>query len=298
VTVHGTSRGSLGGTERQTRRWWSYGIPGGRLGIGLTAIAIAVLVAYWILLPVPPTSDAENYWVLDLADPYRNRWAEAHSFVYSPVVAQLVYPFTLLPFDVFYRLLLAANLVCLVFLLGPIFAALALILPFVQSELVTGQIHLPLAVMCVLLFAWPATWAFGTLTKVTPSVTILWFIARREWRAVGIATGVTAAIVAVSVATAPQLWADWIDLLVESSTRSVQNFTVNEWPVIYRLPIAAGLMVMAAWRGRRAAVPVLVCFSLPAIWVGSLVMLAAIPRLIDPDETGIGDDEPAGSLRQ
>ena len=70
------------------------------------------------------------------------------------------------------------------------------------------------------------------------------------------------------------------DLLGASSIRHVENFAISERPVLYRLPIAAGLVVLAAWRNRPAALPVIVCFALPAIWLGSLVLLAAIPRVV------------------
>ena len=252
-----------------------YGTP----WLALHAIGWAVLVAYLVLSPIPLTSDVENYWLLDTADPYRNRWGSADAFVYSPAFGQFVYPFTFLPFEAFYRLLMTINLVCLAWLLGPVFGALVLAVPFVQSELTTGQIHLPLTVMCVLLVRHPASWAFGVLTKVTPGVSLLWYVGRREWRRAAVATGVTLAIVAVSVVTWPSAWADWIDLLLESSTRNIENFVVNEYPAIYRMPIAAGLLVMAAWRNRPAAIPILVCYSLPAIWFGALVMLAGVPRL-------------------
>ncbi len=245
-----------------------------------TALGVVVLIAYWVSASIPLTSDAENYWNLDLADPYRNRWAAAESFVYSPAFGQLLYPFTLLPFEVFYRLLLAVNLLCLAYLIGPLFGAVALLLPFVQSELTTGQIHLPLGVMCVAMLRHPSWWAFGSLTKVTPGLTILWFAGRREWRKVATAIAATLVIVVVSFATWPSAWTDWFALLAESSTRTVSNFTVSDWPVVFRLPIGAGLMVMAAWRNRAAAIPLIVCFSLPAIWVGSLVLVLAVPRMI------------------
>ena len=242
-------------------------------------LGLAVLIAYLIATPVPGGSDAHNYYALDLTDPYRNRWADYESFVYSPAFGQLIYPATLLPIEVFYKTLQAINLACLAWLLGPLGAALALILPVTRSELSGGQIHLWLAVMCVLGVRYPGVWAFGLLTKVTPGVGLLYFAARREWGMVGQAAFSTAAIVAVSALLLPQAWVGWIDLLAESSTRNVQNFALREWPAAVRLPIAAGLTVMAGWRHRPAALPVIVCFALPAIWPGALTLLAAIPRL-------------------
>ena len=107
----------------------------------------------------------------------------------------------------------------------------------------------------------------------------MWFVGRREWRNLAIALGTTAGIIAVSAVLWPEAWVEWLALLSESSTRYVANFSVSQWPAIFRVPIAAGLALMAAWRGRPAALPVIACFALPTIWVGSLVMLLAVPRL-------------------
>jgi hypothetical protein len=245
----------------------------------LELLALGALFAFLTLAPIPPTSDAANYHALDLSDPYRNRWAASGSFVYSPAFGQFLHPLTLLPFEAFYRLVLAINLVCLWWLLG-LWAAPALLLPFVQAELSTGQIHLPIAVMIVLSTSYAGASAFGLLTKVTPGVTILWWLARREWKRAMIALVATAAIVGVSAAIWPTAWMDWLGLLTESSTRHVENFTVSSWPVALRLPVSACLVVLAAWRNRPAALPVIACFALPAIWFGALVMLLAIPRMV------------------
>jgi hypothetical protein len=243
-------------------------------------VAIVALVAAWVLVRPAPSSDAHAYWMLDLSDPYREGFAGPDAFLYSPAFGQLIYPATLLPFEAFFRLLLALNLLCLGWLLGPFWAAVALLLPPVQVELATGNIHLPLAVMCAVGLARPGSWSFGLLTKVTPGIGLLWFVARREWRALLIGVGTTTAIVAISFVLSPQAWVDWIGLLAESSTMRVGNLVLDQWPVVYRLPIACGLMVMAAWRNRPAAVPLIVCFALPAIWVGAIALAFAVPRLV------------------
>lgn len=243
----------------------------------LSVLSVAVLVAYLALTPVVEASDAMDYYLLDLSDPYANPWGSLHAFVYSPVYAQVLYPLTLLPFEAFYKVLVAINLSALVFLLGPVWAVVAL--PLAHSDISNGQVHLPLAASIVLMLRSPGWAAFGLLSKVTPGVTVLWFVGRREWRNLAVALGITAVIIAVSAVLWPEAWLAWIELLSESSTRHVANFSISQWPAIFRLPIAAGLVMMAAWRGRPAALPVIACFALPTIWVGSLVMLLAVPRL-------------------
>jgi hypothetical protein len=242
-------------------------------------VGFGALIGFCIFSPIPAGSDAHNYYALDLADPYRNRWFDHESFVYSPAFGQLLYPLTLLPVEVFYKVIQGVNIVCLGWLLGPVWGAASLVLPPVQAELGTNNIHLPLAVMCVVGLRYPAAWAFGLLTKVTPGVVAFWYIARWEWRPILITAGVTAGIFAVSYVTLPEAWSEWFGLLLESPTRTEATFSVSEWPVVFRLPLAAGLMVMASWRDRPAAIPAIVCFALPAIWLGSLTLLLAVPRL-------------------
>ncbi len=48
-------------------------------------------------------------------------------------------------------------------------------------------------------FRYPAAWSLILLTKITPGIGLLWFAVRREWRALAIALGATAAIASVSL---------------------------------------------------------------------------------------------------
>ena len=242
---------------------------------------LAVLIAYLVITPVPGGSDAHNYYALDLTDPYRNRWAASESFVYSPAFGQLIYPATLLPIDVFYKMFQAISLACLGWLLGPLGAALALIVPFTRSELNSAQIHLELAVMCVVGMRYSGAWAFGLLTKVTPGVGLLYFAARREWGKGGV-SAVDHSSNHRRFGSCPSRCVGRLDRApsAESSTRTVQVFALNEWPAAFRASRSQpGWPVMAGWRGRPAAIPVIVCFALPAIWPGALTLLAAVPRL-------------------
>lgn len=253
--------------------------PDRRAWLAIQVACVGVLAVFWFFSPVPGGSDAHNYHALDLADPYRNRWLAHESFVYSPAFGQILYPLTLLPVEAFYKVIQAINLACLGWLVGPVWGAALLPLPPMQVELTTNNIHLPLAVMCVIGIRHPPAWAFGVLTKVSPGVLVFWYLAHAKWRPIFITGGVVLGITAVSYVLLPDAWWEWLGLLTESSTMTEGTFSVSQWPVVLRLPIAAGLMVMARWRNRPAAIPAIVCFALPAIWLGALTMLAAIPRL-------------------
>ena len=247
------------------RAWLAYG-------------GIVILLAHWLLSGYPATSDADNFWQVDPFDPYPEPWGGPNAFVYSPAFAQLISPLTLLPWEIFYKVWQAIGLAALAYLLTPAGAAVALLLPFIRSDIDGGQIHLWLAVVMVSLH--PASWALGLLTKVTPGVGLLWYVGRREWRQVWSALLITALIVAVSMFIDYGAWMAWIRLLIESSTMRMSNMAFSEWPALFRLPIAAGFTVMAAWRNRPAALPLIICFALPAIWPASLALVAAVPRLL------------------
>ena len=123
-------------------------------------------------------------------------------------------------------------------------------------------------------FRWPAAWAFPILTKITPAVGLLWFAVRREWRALAIAIGVTAAVVVASFALSPSAWADWIAFLLASPGRSEL--------LVVRLVIGGLLVAFGAATGRRWLVPVAVWISLPVVWINSWVILLATIRLSQP----------------
>ena len=122
-------------------------------------------------------------------------------------------------------------------------------------------------------FRWAGTWAFVLLTKVTPGVGLLWFAVRREWRALGSRPPARPGHRGGVVALAPQLWADWFDLLAGSTGSSTVPGSVPI-PLILRLPVAVAVIAWAAVSDRRWLLPVGVLLAMPVIWWGSFAMLA------------------------
>ena len=113
---------------------------------------------------------------------------------------------------------------------------------------------------------------------MTPALGLLWFVVRREWRALVEVGVVTAAIVAVSLLIAPQLWRQWIDLLVSSTGSSTVSGSVPV-PLLLRLPVAAVVIIWAALGDRRWALPIGVLLAMPVIWWGSFALLTACVAL-------------------
>jgi len=148
-------------------------------------------------------------------------------------------------------------------------------------ELAGGNIHLLLAAAMVLGFRWPATWALVLLTKITPGIGLLWFAVRGEWRQLAIALGATAAIVAVSFATMPDAWFQWVGVLTRIAGRD-GTWAAVPVPFLVRLPFAVALVVWGARTNRRWTVPVAGMLALPALWYGGLTMLLAVIALREP----------------
>lgn len=253
------------------------------LPLVVRAVAVAWIVFFWAwLIGFQSTFaevDAEAYWGLDFDALYvGSRLGDQDAFLYSPVIAWLFAPFSLVPYEVFYAVLAAANLAALVWLLGFEVAALALLLQPISNEVARGNIHLLLALAIVVGFRYSGSWAWVLLTKVTPGIGLLWFAFRREWRSFGVAVLWTGGIVAVSFVIAPDLWLRWFDLLATNagSTRP----SLLEIPVGPRLAVAAAVLGFGAWRNLPAVVPIAAMLALPAIWVNSLAMLVAVVPLL------------------
>jgi hypothetical protein len=246
----------------------------------LRSLAVGWLIFWFIwLLSTRSTfveTDSQAYWGFDMGSLYAGvHLGDQGAFLYSPLVAQLLAPFSALPYGVFYALLAAANLGALVYLLGWELAALSLFLVPVSNEVARGNIHLLLAVAIVVGLRRPAAWAAVLLTKVTPGIGLLWFAFRREWRSLAIALGVTAALVLVSFVLVPNLWQAWISMLL-SNTDATRPNAVLQVPVLPRLVVAVGLLAIGAAWNKPAIVPVAALVALPAIWVNSLSMLVAV----------------------
>lgn len=244
---------------------------------------IVVLFVWWLLSFHDYQHDARAYWASDLADLYaRGQVGGEDAYLYSPAFAQLFVPLALLPWGVFAALWAGLNLAALVWMAGPVIAALLLVIPGspVIDEVGTGNIHLLLAAAIVLAFRFPAAWAFPLLTKVTPGVGLLWLAGARRWRALAVAIGATAGISLVSFLLAPALWTDWITVLAENAQRQVpDSAAIIPGSVLLRTTIAGVLALVGGALGWRFIVPVAATLALPVPWSSGLSVLVAIIAL-------------------
>jgi hypothetical protein len=248
-----------------------------RLFLGL---GIVICAYYWYLLTSDTGApvDVHAYWAANPDDLYPSASdpLSKDAYLYAPPFEILVGWGRHLDFEVFTAIWRALLLVTLVWLAGPLVGLVIFLYP-VASEINAGNIQILLAAAIVLSFrggAWPATWAFVLLTKVTPGIGLLWFALRREWRALAVAIGAALAIAAVTFAIWPDRWLTWLRLIVDGGEPApLSPYYLPFWP---RFIAAAAIVAIGAWRGWRWPVVVGATLALPAFYTISPSMLVGV----------------------
>ena len=256
---------------------------------------LAGLVSVWLTFALVvhfdgPGVDSHAYWLAWRGEMYKGAPATYDAFLYSPAFAQAIWPLTLAPWPVFALTWSALGCAALVWLVRGCRWQVAVPLLLIGShEVVAGNINWLLALVVVLGQRHPWLWAVPLLTKVVPGVGPLWFLVRREWRALAISLGATILIVTVSWASAPHLWQQWLDLLLESSASTGETVGGPFLPpLIYRVPVVVALVVWAARTGRSWVLPVAMLLASPVAGP-YFALLLAIPRLREADRlAGLG----------
>jgi len=195
------------------------------------------------------------------------------AYLYSPVFAQLFTPFTHLPWSWFGVLWPAAAACAYIWLVKPIGWLWGVpILTLGLEDATIGNISWLLALTCALGLRRPWIWCVAILTKITPAVGIVYFIAQRNWRALAGIASATLLAVGVSYLLDPGLWSDWLWFLAEHRSGD---------PLLpLRTLSAAAIAFVAARTSRPWLIPFAILLASPVLMVYSLGVLAAVPRLL------------------
>lgn len=257
---------------------------------GLTIVGGAYALFFLVAHLLGAPTDAYEYWSVPLDQVYLAFTEHGPGYAYPPPFAILMAPLTTISYDAFYGGWVAMMAIAAFWLVRPLswvwrVPLLLLIVP----ELLTGNYHLILATALVVGFEHAGASAILLLSKVTPGISVLWFVARREWRAVVVAASVTVAVIAVSIFIQPELWGRWW-AAITSHAFSTGPATVG-LPLATRLPIAIALIVFAARTNRRWLVPIGALLAMPWIYLQSFAILLAIVRL-RPEATLVDATEP------
>ena len=241
--------------------------------LGLLAAAV-LCVRFWLLMKgaADPTwrADAFTYYSSSLG--YSRSPGPPGAFLYPPLFWQLLAPFRLLPFDLFYALWVAAELACLIYLVGPMGAAALAFVPVVATDMWVGHVYLFMAAALALSLGRP-TWWWLLSIKATTFVGVLYHAFRREWRAFFQAAGLAGGLVSLSFLIAPDAWFRWLALSRDSPPA---------WELFLaaRLTFAVFLVAYAAWRRLPWVVPIAVTLSVPIFWPESIILMLASLRLV------------------
>ena len=254
------------------------------------AIGHGLIVAGWLFLAyvfliIAPREgifgmDAWAYWNVDRPDVYSVPLSGFGSFPYSPPAALVADTFDAVPWNTFIWFWTALLVATGIFIGGSgLWIAIVFAFPPVALDLLYGNIHLLLAVAVALGFRYPWTWTFVLLTKFTMGIGLLWFVVRREWRELALAVIPAVVICAASYVFAPELWAAWIDFLLDSP-QVVDEAGSIPLPLWLRLAVAALIVIWGARTDRRWTVVVAATLALPVLWIAGLaVLVGVIPEL-------------------
>ena len=244
------------------------------IDVALRAAYVVVLIIFTVLRPVP-ADDAHAYWAVNISDPYTRPVATFDAFTYTPPAALFFGVLGHLPFEVFqagWTLLIG---LALLWLAGP-WSLLFVVIPVVASDVYVGNIHVLLGAAIIASFRWPAFWAVPLLTKPSCGVGLLWYVARGEWRRLGIALGTTAALAGLAFVIAPDLWPKWITYVLDTGVSP--NVGTAAWiaiPLLIRSAAAILLVLWGARTNRAWTVPIASMLALPVLWMVGLAMLTA-----------------------
>jgi hypothetical protein len=252
----------------------------------IRAVRDALSIAGVLLLIITfrtggPGFDFYAYWAVDPADPYTVIEGFG-AFHYTPPLVWFALPLRIVSWPLAYWIYFGILMAVLVWLARD-WALAWLAFPPVASELYHGNIHLLIAAALVLSLRYPVAYWFIALSKVSPGVTAIWYLARREWRNFALAVGGAAIIAAIAFILAPDLWLEWLKHL-SSYTTQAQNLIAI--PLAVRLPIAALLVLVAARTNRPWILAPAVVLSLPLLWVHGLAVLVAITPLVRMSRVG------------
>jgi len=244
-----------------------------RFALATTSVVMLLVVWFGFTVSGGNPVDAEAFYDLDPAHLYVH---DAREYLWSPAFAQLTTPLRALPFEPFVAVVRGGELAAL-FVMAPLGAWAAIWLWPVTAEVNAANINLILMLCVVASLRWPAAWVLPLITKPTMGVGLLWYVARKEWRSLGIAMGATAIVCGVSFAVNPQAWFDWIRYLIDFSTIPGWPFPIPIW---MRLPISVVIVWWGARTDRAWALPLGVIIGMPKLFFLSIAMLIGlIPTL-------------------
>ena len=241
---------------------------------------ILALVAVGVVASFPSRigQDSRAYWLAWHEGMYGARalFGGPDAYLYSPAFAAAIWPLAQLPlaaFTVLWDCLAIASWSWLLWPLRPAYRFPLLVA--VAAISLVGNIEWLIALSLVAAVSYEVAWAVPLLTKVSLGVGAAWYVFRGEWSRL---VRVVAAVAVVVALTAFLPWGDWLRLLLShgSSGGYVVDLAIPTWA---RVALALPLLAWGARTERSWVLPVVTVFASPDVWIGTLAILAALPRM-------------------
>jgi hypothetical protein len=232
--------------------------------------------------------DAWNHDLYDPVGPHGRR------YLYSPAFAQAVWPLTHLDWQAFSLLWFLLALAAFTWLLWPLpwQWRIPLLILLCADEMIIGNVRWLIALALVATVRRPAFWAVPILLKPLLGIGCLYYVARRDWRALARVALATGAVVAVSAAVRPDLWAAWVRYLTSGDIGYQHGFGF----FVARVIAAAALVWWGARTDRYWAVAPALALASPVFTPpAETALLAAIPRLVAAGRRATQDDPGSGA---
>lgn len=190
-----------------------------RLGLVLFAAAVVGallgLATFWRHVTTDPLADVRAYYDaaarLNAGQPLYPPGADtnlADFYRYPPLLAIALRPFAVLPFEAFallWEALVVATFVGTLWLLGvrrrQTWLAVGVLGLPIGWALAIGQAHVPMTFL--VLVGTPLSVALAANLKVLPILVAVWWLGRRDWRALAVLAGWMGALAAVQLVLEP-----------------------------------------------------------------------------------------------
>jgi hypothetical protein len=275
-----------------------------RLALVAAAVigGLAGLGVLWLHLTTDPMADARAYYDaaarLNAGLPLYPSGADpdaADFYRYPPLLAIVFRPLALLPYSI------AATIWEAIVLLSLVGSIWRVGMRRRETWLVVGMLGVPIAwsvavaqaqVPLTFLTALGAPWAIAMAAnlKLLPALVAVWWIGRRDWRALRAFAGWTAGLILFQLLLAPQATIDFLATLTFKQVGEVRNISpFATSPILWAVLIAAGIVValrLAPTRWGWAAAVALATLSPPRLLAYMLMTLLA--GLREPTRTGAG----------
>ncbi|MBI3746440.1 MAG: DUF2029 domain-containing protein [Chloroflexi bacterium] len=283
----------------------------GRLALFALAVigGLAGFYVLWLHLTTDPLADARAYFDaahrlnagLPLYPPTADTNA-AEFYRYPPLLAIILRPFALLPYEYFailWEAVLAALFVATIKRLGGGRRTwLALGILGIPIGWTLGIAQAQVIVTYLMAVGQPWSIALGGQLKLFPILVAVWWLGRRDWQAVGAVVGWTLILVLAQAFLEPAGSRAFLGIVGPDQVGDVRN--ISPWaisPILWAVLAATGAVaavLLAPTRWGWPAAVALATLTSPRLLVYMLMGLLAAVREPDPP-AGEGQGAPSGS---